>query len=123
MRWQQVAPVRSHLGAVATAHETPVDATDETRTALRPCPLSSQPEPELAPVPQDDLPEPFLVQAARGERAPAAPEPGRHSVLLVGEDTVELSTVEDSRQPALGANRGLVRDMQHRHSGDCQCLM
>src|SRR3984957_569382 len=113
----------SHRRAVATARETPVDATDETRTTLRPCPLAGQPEPDLAPVPQHDQSKPFLIQAVRGERPPAVPEPGGHPVLLVGEDAVELHTVEDGVQPALGPDRGFVWDVQYRHRREGQCLM
>src|ERR1700722_10147490 len=103
----------SHSRAVATAREPPVDAANETRTTLRPCALTGQPEPELALVAQHDQPEPFLIQAVRGERAPAVPEPGRHSVILVSEDAVALHNVENGRQSALRPNRGLVQDVQH----------
>ncbi len=43
--------------------------------------------------------DPSSFRPARGERAPAAPEPGRHAVLLVGEDAGELLT-RRGRPPA-----------------------
>jgi hypothetical protein len=109
--------------AVATAREAPVDSTDETGAALRPGSLAGKPEPELSLVPQHDLAEALLIEARRGERASAAPEPGGDPVILITQDAVELPPVEDSRQPALGQNGWLVGHVQHRRRSCGQCLM
>ena len=62
-----VAPARSRPGA-SDVRDAPVDAADEAGTALRPCPLAGQPEPELAPVTEHDPP------GTRPRRSPPRPE-------------------------------------------------